>query len=436
MRILYFFSFPTQTSLALNKIDFIHFLRFLRFLIRRFNQDRCLEIAASLTFTTLLSLVPLLTIALTLFSAFPVFSEFSSLIKNFILANMMPETGGRIITRYMEQFAESAAKLTAAGIGFLILTAMLMMLTIDNSFNMIWRVSRARRPIQRVLIYWAVLTLGPMFIGGSLSITSWLTTLSAGYGKQIPGFGLTMLGVTPLILTTLAFTLLYRIVPNRYVPYRHAFVGGMICSFAFEIMNRAFVFYITNFPTYKLVYGAFASVPIFLFWIYLSWVTVLVGAVVTSSLSHWRSDSDKEIQPAEQLYYAICMLKMMASGMYNGNVQSLPVFSKKLRIGFDSVEKILDKLALANIVRKLTGNGWALIRNTEHIKASELYGLFVFNPDIHPNNHGDARVKAWLMHLRDYSRGKADITLNQLFAEGEHPVYTEPTATHVNKPNK
>ncbi|MEQ1838230.1 MAG: YihY family inner membrane protein [Candidatus Nitrotoga sp.] len=420
----------------MKKINPIHFLRFLRFLITRFNQDRCLGIAASLTFTTLLSLVPLVTVAFTLFSAFPVFSEFSSLIKNFILTNMMPETGGKIISHYMEQFTESAAKLTAVGIGFLILTAMLMMLTIDDSFNMIWRVSRARRPVQRVLIYWAVLTLGPIFIGGSLSITSWLTTLSVGYGKQIPIFSLIMLGIAPLILTTLAFTLLYRIVPNRYVPYRHAFIGGMIGSLAFEMMNRAFAFYITNFPTYELVYGAFASVPIFLFWIYLSWVTVLVGAVIASSLSHWRSDSDKEIQPAEQLYYAICMLKMMVAGMHNGNVQSLPVFSRKLRIGFDSVEKVLDKLVLANIVRKLTGNGWALIRDAEHIKASELYGLFVFNPEILTDNHSDAEVRAWLMHLRDHSRGKADVTLSQFFAEDEHPAHTEPSAAQDNKSNK
>ena len=155
-------------------------LRFLRFIGNRFSQDRCAEMAASLTFTTLLSLVPLITIALTLFSAFPVFADFSAQIKNFLLANMMPETGGKMISNYMEQFAESAAKLTAVGIVFLTLTAMLMMLTIDKAFNTIWRVSRPRALVQRVLIYWAVLTLGPLLIGGSLSLTSWRASLSMG----------------------------------------------------------------------------------------------------------------------------------------------------------------------------------------------------------------------------------------------------------------
>ena len=148
-----------------NWVDLWHFLRFIA---ARFRQDRFTQMAASLTFTTLLSLVPLITIALTLFSAFPVFDEFSGQIKQFLLANMLPETGGKMISRYVEQFAESAAKLTAVGIAFLALTAMLMMLTIDNAFNTIWRVSRPRPLIQRVLIYWAVLTLTPLLVGGSL----------------------------------------------------------------------------------------------------------------------------------------------------------------------------------------------------------------------------------------------------------------------------
>jgi len=204
--------------------------------------------AASLTFTTLLSVVPLITIALTLFSAFPVFSEFSTPIKEFILMNLVPETGGRIITGYMAQFTENASRLTAIGLVFLAVTSMLLMLTIDNAFNMIWRVSRPRSLLQRVLVYWAVITLAPLLIGASLSLTSWLVGFSAEYAQRIPKMSMDAIKLIPLLLTTAAFTLLFRVVPNRFVPMRHAILGGLIAAVAFESMNRAFAFYISHFP--------------------------------------------------------------------------------------------------------------------------------------------------------------------------------------------
>jgi len=153
----------------------------IRFIVARFVQDRCAETAASLTFTTLLSLVPMVTIALTMFSTFPVFEDFSALIKNFLMQNLMPENAGKIITQYMQQFAESATRLTTMGIVFLAVTAMLMMLTIDKEFNVIWRVTRPRPLVKRLIVYWAVLTLAPLLIGASLSLTSWLVGLSMGY---------------------------------------------------------------------------------------------------------------------------------------------------------------------------------------------------------------------------------------------------------------
>lgn len=256
----------------------------LRVIAARFSEDRCAQIAASLTFTTLLSLVPLITIALTLFSAFPVFQEFSTNIKNFMLAHMLPETGGKMISGYVAQFAESASRLTAAGILFLGLTAMLMMYTIENAFNIIWRVSFPRAVMQRVLIYWMVITLAPILIGASLTLTTWLISLSSGLSSNISKLEVNLLKGVSVLLTTLAFTLLFRIVPNRHVPLAHALIGGVVAAALFELMNRAFGYYISHFPTYRLVYGAFASIPIFLLWIYLSWLTVLIGALITAAL--------------------------------------------------------------------------------------------------------------------------------------------------------
>jgi membrane protein len=409
------------------KKNWTDFQRLMQLIAVRFKEDHCAQIAASLTFTTLLSLVPLVTIALTVFSAFPVFSDFSEEIKKFILQNMMPETGGKLISHYVEQFATSAARLTALGIIFLGLTAMLMMLTIDHALNTIWRVSRPRPLIQRVMIYWLVLTLGPLLIGGSLSLTSWLVGISVGYAHQLSQFGVFMLKVLPILLTAPAFTFLFRVVPNRYVPMRHAFTGGVVAAVAFESMNSFFALYIAHMPTYTLVYGAFSTVPIFLLWIYLSWLTILLGALIASTLSHWGSEQEPQLPPVSQLYYALCMLRMMSKGLRSGNVQTLPMFSSKLQVGFDSLELILAKLARANVVSKLAGQGWGLIREPELIQLGELRRLFVFDPSMVAVQPGDGGIGQWLTGIERQCAASSDVSLRELFAEaGALGEVTEP----------
>lgn len=402
-------------DLKLPNLGIVDSFRFLRYVTVRLQEDRCTQMAASLTFTTLLSVVPLITIALTLFSAFPVFNEFSAPVKQFILTNMVPETGGRIITGYMEQFAESASRLTAVGIAFLAVTAMLMMLTIDNAFNMIWRVSRPRSLLQRVLVYWAVLTLAPLLVGGSLSLTSWLVGFSAEYAKHVPSVGMDVLKMVPVVLTTAAFTLLFRVVPNRYVPMRHALIGGLIAAVAFETMNRAFAFYISHFPTYKLVYGAFASVPIFLMWIYFSWITVLFGAIITASLSHWRSTHSLRLDQAAKLYYAVGILKLMHKGLGKGEVQTLPGLSRHLHIGYDDVERILEKLVKARIVGKLSGFGWSMVRAPEAVELNELLKLFLLDVAALPKHAGDGDIKAWFVSLERRMNEPKGLTLHDIW---------------------
>jgi membrane protein len=393
-------------------------LRFLRYVTVRLQDDRCTQMAASLTFTTLLSVVPLITIALTLFSAFPVFSEYSTPIKEFILMNLVPETGGRIITGYMEQFTENASRLTALGLVFLAVTSMLLMLTIDNAFNMIWRVSRPRSLLQRVLVYWAVITLAPLLVGGSLTLTSWLVGFSAEYAQQIPKVSMDAIKLIPLMLTTAAFTLMFRVVPNRFVPMRHAITGGLIAAVAFESMNRAFAFYISHFPTYKLVYGAFASVPIFLMWIYFSWLTVLFGAIITASLSHWRSTHSLRLDQAAKLYYAVGILKQMHKGLANGEVQTLPALSRHLRIGYDDVERILDKLVNAKIVGKLTGLGWSMVRTPESVQLNELLKIFLLDVATLPKHTGDGDIKAWFSSLEKRLNEPKGMTLQDMWNKG------------------
>ena len=387
---------------------------FIRFIAMRFSQDRCAQIAASLTFTTLLSIVPLITIALTMFSAFPVFQDFSNEIKTFLVENLMPEKSGGVITKYMQQFAESATKLTAVGIVFLTVTAMLMMLTIDKAFNVIWRVSRPRPLIKRLVIYWAVLTLSPLLIGASLSLTSWLVGLSIGYAKHIPVFGVSTLKILPVVFTTLAFAMLYQLVPNRYVPRSHAWIGAIIASIVFVSMNWLFGYYISHFPSYKLIFGAFASVPIFLLWIYLSWFTILLGALITASLSHWRAPLSKSITPTAQLLNALRVLKVMVNGLQYGRLNTFSELSKSLNLGYDALEEILEKLASVKIVRKAEGQGWLLLKNAANIHVNDLLNLFVLNPNEDWIKNQNDPLQGWLIASTQLLDRNTDISLQEL----------------------
>jgi membrane protein len=391
-------------------------LYFIRFAAMRFGQDSCLQIAASLTFTTLLALVPLITIALAMFSVFPVFEDYSAQIKTYLLNNLMPDMAGKIITQYTQQFAENATRLTSLGIALLAVTAMSMMLTIEQAFNVIWRVARPRPLLKRLVVYWAVLTLAPLLIGASLSLTSWLVGFSMGYAKHIPVFGVGVMKVLPVLFTTLAFFILFRLVPNRYVPRSHALTGALVAAVVFECMNRVFGYYISHFPTYKLVYGAFASVPIFLMWIYLSWLAILVGAVIAASLSHWRSPAIENFSPATQLLDAMRVMQVMASGFQQGRVVTLAEMSEILHLGYDALEKILEKLASVDMVRKAEDQGWLLMRDVGNIRTSELLHLFVLDRGKIPAGQNEGHLHQWFDASVEQLEQRNNLTLRELFA--------------------
>ncbi|MEK7877947.1 MAG: YihY family inner membrane protein, partial [Pseudomonadota bacterium] len=243
--------------------------------------------ASSLTFTTLLAVVPVVTVALTVVSAFPVFGSLLEQLHKFVVQNMLPRSVDTLTT-YAQQFSENAAQLTAVGVVILGVTALLLLFTIEGEFNVIWRVSRARPLLRRVLVYSTVLTIGPLCIGASLSVTSYLITLSLGLVDEMPGMRSALLRFVPLVLTSAAFALLYFTLPRCPVLKRDALTGGVAAGAGFEIMKHGFGFYVAHFPTYTVVYGAFAAVPIFLLWIYLSWLIIIGGAVLVAVLPEWR----------------------------------------------------------------------------------------------------------------------------------------------------
>lgn len=354
-------------------------LGFTRFVLRRLRNGRCLEAAGSLTFTTLLALVPFLTITLTVVSAFPIFESFSNQFKNFLIANLVPDSAGRVIGVYMRQFADNADRLTAVGTLTLAATALAMMFTIDTTFNRIWRVRRARPMLVRTLIYWSVLTLGPLIIGVSLTLTSWMA--SKGAKLDADGFAHALLSSGSLLLSFAGFTLLYRVVPNCPVPTRHALISALCAALCFEWMKSLFGLYVKQFGTFKLVYGAFASFPIFLIWLYLAWVIVLGGAVLSAALSYWRGRAwQREAHPGQRVHDAARLLITLERCRLAGETPSLGELRKRLVLGQDELHEMLELLASKGWVQPTRDDGWLLATALERVSLRDLYHLFVRVP--------------------------------------------------------
>ena len=397
------FSFQTQSKKLFG---------FLRFIVQRFEEGRCEQVAASLTFTTLLALVPLFTVTVTVFAAFPGFSELITQVKIFMLTNMVPEVAGKIITVYMEQFAGEAAKLTLLGIGGLIVTALLLMNTIDRTFNIIWRVRKPRSMLPRFLTYWTMLTIGPLILGASLSVTYYLVQLSLGYVQRIPQVGQFGLKLVPITLMSVAFTLLYYAVPNRYVPFRHALLGGIFAGLTFDLMKRVFALYITNFPTYTLVYGAFATFPIFLLWVYFSWLLVLLGAVIAAALSHWRAGTwQKSRLLGWHFEAALQLLQALVQAQADRQPATLAWLRKHVDLGLDEMEELLDRLMQADIVRRGQKNAWRLARAPQNIGTAEVFRLFVF--DAGAPNESEAQIQTAYQSMV----GKLDAEQREVLAQ-------------------
>jgi membrane protein len=254
----------------------------LRTLRARFRDDRLGLTASSLTFTTLISLVPLLTVMLAVFTAFPMFGTFQAGLEKYFLQTLVPPNIAKPVLGALTMFATKASRLGAAGLIALGFTAMALMLTIDRTLNAIWRVKKPRPIAQRVLIYWTAVTLGPLILGASLTLMSYAISASSGIVQQMSGGVSFSLSVLEFAALATAMSGLYHYVPHAPVAWRHAIAGGLFVAAGFEVARRSLGWYLTHMTSYSSVYGAFATVPIFLLWIYLGWVIVLLGAVIAA----------------------------------------------------------------------------------------------------------------------------------------------------------
>jgi membrane protein len=250
----------------------------------RFRDDQLGLTASSLTFTTTIALVPLMTVALAVFTAFPMFSKMQGVLQQWLVESLIPENIARNVLGYLTQFASKASRLGVVGLVALLVTALALILTIDRTLNRVWRVRRKRSLAQRVLIYWAAITLGPLLLAVSLTITSYVLSASQGVVSSMPGTLRFLLDTLEFALLAAGMAALFRFVPNTHVKWPHAWTGGIFVATGIVAAKKLLTIYLAKVPTYSAVYGAFATAPILLLWIYIAWVIVLLGAVIAAYL--------------------------------------------------------------------------------------------------------------------------------------------------------
>lgn len=399
---------------------------FTRFVLARWTEDRCPQIAGSLTYTTLLALVPVFVIAVAVLSSAPFFEDLMVQIKIFLLLNLMPEIAGKIITVYMEEFAGNARRLTAFGLIAVFVLSVLLMLIVDRSLNAIWRVQRSRPYWLSVIGYVVLLIAGPLLIGLSVSITTYLMTLSLSLTDVAPEWNSRMLRIVPVTVTTIAFFLIYRIIPHRQVPWRHALLGAAVAAILFEAAKDLFTLYVSHAPAYNLVYGAFAAVPIFLVWIYLSWLVVLLGAEITASAAYWRGGLWKQPATLGGAFRSAVNVTRALLGAGEAAV-SFDRLREATGLPPHQLEDTLLRMSQAGLAKRVGRDGYRLARRADEATIEDLYTATVAPV-------GAMRPDEWADVSADFARAA-----NQMREGLKRPLATlrdDPAAPPVRKPKR
>lgn len=344
-------------------------------LVIRMGRDNLFEVAAALTYTSLLALVPLIAIAVAVLTAFPVFDDVRAQLQVFLFDNFLPDVG-LAVQDHLATFVGATGRLTALGVGGLAVTALMMLLTIEQAFNTIFRVTRSRGLLSRLLVYWTVLTLGPLLIGVSFSISSYLAAVGEDvFTNQAVSLWTRLSWVMPYVLTLVAFTLLYTTVPNRQVRLRDSIVGALIGATLFAALRYGFLLFVANARSYETIYGAMAALPLFLLWMYLSWTVVLVGAVITAALPEWRMRRGPRLSGGEVEARLALALDIMAAlgrtqrfgrGLTRSRLLSLTAAAE------DALIAVLECLCKANMVVPTAEGQWVLTRPLNEITLYDL----------------------------------------------------------------
>lgn len=391
--------------------------QFIVFVIEHFFKDDCTYRASALAFTTLLAIVPLMSVGFAVLSTFPVFYELKNPIQDFIFENFVPATG-KVIQDYLQLFATQVSNLSLFGVVFLFLTALLVMYTIEGSMNKIWRVSSPRKGVSAFLLYWAILSLAPFFLGLSLAASSYVVSLPFIKGHHAPS---DLLSFIPFVLSLAGFTFLYVIVPNCKVKLLHGLWGALVATLLFESAKQAFVYYLSQYNTYQLLYGAFATIPIFFIWVYWVWLITLIGAEISYALSvhHQRRRGDVLDGFSQALLWLHCLWQAQRQGK-SVDIKHL-INASRQPFGV-TVDDMLTRLAKLKLIKTTIDNHYILSYDLSHLTLYELTRLLPYRlPDAKQLTHPDSPIaKRWhdqIITTQESLQKDFDMTLDALFQE-------------------
>jgi membrane protein len=356
-----------------DRIDRERVQSFAQFLWTRFLDDRCFETAGALAYTTLFALVPLSMVVFGILSAFPVFDAWTAQLTNFVFSNFVPSSA-RVVEDYLREFAASTSKLTLTGVSALLVSLLVTMWSIESTFNRVWRVPTPRPRLVRFLMYWTLLTLGTLLAVASLATTSYLFSLPALSGVDMD-WSQRLLSYLPNLVELMIFSCAYWLIPHRSVPFRFALAGGLFATVLFELAKRGFAAYLLGVPSYEQLYGALAVVPIFMLWLYLSWVVVLLGASFAASLSSFRYQPRAlQLPPGMELYGYLRLLGRLNAARREGlGLHLADMQEREPMLTDDLLQRMLAGLTGLSIVRRAEDGGWLLARDLATVSLGELH---------------------------------------------------------------
>ena len=396
-------------------------MQFIIFVIKRFEGDRCRDQAGSLTYTTLFAVVPMLTVFLVIVSSIKALAPARQQLQNWIYSNLLPKTN-MAFDNVLSSFTEKSSNLTIIGVLFLFVTTVMMISSIEEAFNRIWRVTKSRGGIVGFMRYWTIISLGPIILGTAFAISSTLASLNL-LSNTVGGYQLNfelLLWFISFGLTCLGFSLLYWTIPNRQVPVKSAFIAGIFSGIVFELLKNLFGFIMSNFTSYELVYGAFAAIPVFLLWIYTSWVVVLLGVEISFALTAFRSDKTITRHPVIMLLDILNLFyERQKLGLHVSDKEALDILGRGEIGRWTTFIDILEKQKL---IGRTDDNNYVLIRNLDQIDFWTFVRKLPYPlprredlGKIHADDTWMKRIGPTLLEADDYLAAKLSLPLSKIF---------------------
>lgn len=426
---------PAAIMGNMQRLDRHRLLAFVKFTARRFVEDRCLQSAGALAYTSLFALVPLTAVTFAVLSRFPAFAQWHDRITHFVFTNFVPAAGD-VVQQYLTEFADNASKATVVGIVVLVLSAVMLMLSVEDAFNRIWRVQDRRPARTRFIVYWAVLTLMPLLLGVAMALSSYLFALPLLHAADLEfTFKRYVLGAVPFVLEWVVLCAAYAWIPNRSVRLRDAAIGASVAAVLFELAKRGFAAYVTTGANYEQVYGALAIIPVFILWIYLCWILVLLGASLTAIIAAFDyRPSAIRIEPGEEFFGLVRVLAHFAAAQREGRgLHSAQLLESELNLTDDLVQKYLCDLECAGMIQRNDAGEWLLVRNLSSLDLYSLYAasgcrLPLSKPLLKSScDAPDAPAVALVERCAEALRNQMSVPLSEIFpppsrSDGEDPI--------------